>query len=91
MINITDTMSGIRYLFEKYKWMAGVTNAPMPKETEHRNATYQVLSQETQDMIRELHNVRRLTYAQISRQTKVSKVAVRRVCLGLYKGKRTYG
>ena len=87
MIDVSQTMSSIRWMMDKYRWMAAETNVAPVKEKEH--SSYVLLTSDQQQAILNMKKQNpNWTYAEIGRQLNISKVPVRKVCLGIYKGVR---
>lgn len=87
MINISETMNSVRWMIEKYRWMAAETSGTLVKEADP--VKYVPISQEIQNQVLQMkRDDPSLSYAEIARRTGLSKVPVRRICLGIYKGVR---
>jgi hypothetical protein len=87
MIDVSETMSSIRYMMDKYRWMAAETDVAPIKEKEHSRCI-PLTSEQQQSILSAKEQHPEWTYAEIGRQLGISKVPVRKVCLGIYKGVR---
>lgn len=87
MYNISETMTSVRWMFEKYRWMAAETSGKLAQEKDP--VAYVVIPEETRNQVLQMkRDDPTLSYAEIGRRMGLSKVPVRRICLGLYKGVR---
>jgi len=87
MIDVSETMSSIRWMIDKYRWMAAETDVAPVKEKEH-SPRIPLTSEQQQSILQMKQQHPDRTYAEIGRQLGISKVPVRKVCLGIYKGVR---
>jgi len=87
MIDVSETMSSIRWMIDKYRWMAAETDVVPVKEKEHSRRVPLTSDQQQSILCMKQQNPD-FTYAEIGRQLGISKVPVRKVCLGIYKGVR---
>ena len=87
MIDVSQTMSSIRWMMDKYRWMAAETNVAPVKEKEH--SSYVLLTSDQQQAILSMRARNPdWSYRKIGRELGISNVPVRKVCLGIYKGVR---
>ena len=81
MIDVSETMAGVRFMFEKYAWMAATKDHPMPKNAQDFAFRATMTEQEV-DEIKRLHKTgMRMTH--IAKQVNRSFSSVLRVVRGI--------
>ncbi len=86
MFNATDTMNSVRWLLNKYRWMASENDSELPRNQKDR-AFRPGLNDAEKKKILELY-LRGLSVYQVAEETGRSATAVRKLLadLGKYKG-----
>jgi len=81
MIDVSETMAGVRFMFEKYAWMAAKKNHPLPRNVQDYKC-HTVMSLEEMAEIKRLHQTGMRT-SHIAKQVNRSVSTVIRVIRGI--------